>query len=501
MKKSMFFAIVGAFLFMALPWNASAQHELPSNELMYHSFRMPQSNQLNPAFFPRNNTFYFTFPRFNFSFGFPLSYNEIGLNYNKQTDKTELDMFQLIDKMSDNNQLNFDLNIDLIGFGFRVNRMFFTFGSSFALNANLTLPKDAFDALTDNSKSLIGRDNAMVLASDDFITLNSYLRYSIGGGYEFEQIPLTVGGHINILNGIVNVNTDQTDVRLYATDAYYSKLIASVDYQIQSAGIASYKSDEFSFDGSPSSYGFTFDLGAQYAYDNFLFSASLVDVGPGIHWKQNVVTHQSKGSTLTFDGVDITTLITNGHFDTSFAQAFRDSLTNIYEIVDNEGGDFWFSVPTKINLGASYTFANEMLRAGFLFHGQWDKGLFSHGYTNRFRFNTTLSLTANLKDWIEVMFGNSLVFDSHRTDLFNPGFGIVLSPGKAVQLYTMVDYLSSFYMADCKSFNLSMGMNVMIGNTSNKAMEETPSVQLEESTTDPSTEEPVSETPTEEPVY
>ena len=103
------------------------------------------------------------------------------------------------------------------------------------------------------------------------------------------------------------------------------------------------------------------------------------------------------------------------------------------------------------------------MRAGFLFHGQWDKGIITpDNAKNRFRFNTTLSFTMNLKDWIEVMAGNSLVFDSHRIDLINPGIGLVLTPFKSLQFYTMIDYLSSFYLVECKNFNMSLGLNLLM---------------------------------------
>ena len=201
MKRISCLTAVCAFLFSVMPVSfVAAQHELPSNDLMYHAFRLPQSNQLNPAFFARNSSAYFTLPRFNMSFNLPLSYKELGLNYDPVTQKSTLNLFDLIDRMSDNNQLNFDMDIDVFGFGFRVKRLFFTFGTSVGINANLTLPKDAFDNLTTQGKSLVGVDNAMILASEDFATVNSFLRISLGGGYMFEDIPLTVGAHVNILN-------------------------------------------------------------------------------------------------------------------------------------------------------------------------------------------------------------------------------------------------------------------------------------------------------------
>lgn len=474
MKRHVILAAVFVCLLIAMPTRqALAQHELPSNDLMYHSFRLPQSNQMNPAFFPRNNKVFVTLPSFGFSFGFPISYNDLGLKYNNATDKTELDIFELADKLSDNNQLNFNMQVDLVGFGFKVGRAFFTFQSSAVFGGIITLPNDAFDALTEGSDNLVGPDNAIKLASGDLMTINSYARISLGGGYEFEQIPLTLGAHINILKGIANVNTDETDIRLYAQDQYYSSVVADMSYRFRTAGIASFKDGSLEFDGTPSSSGFTFDLGAQYVYNDFIFSAALIDVGPGIHWNQNVETHKPKSHTITFDGFDITNLINGGEFDNTFARDFRDSLTNIYEMTDEEGGDFWYSIPTKIKLGASYTFLNDMLRAGFLFHGQWDKGIMcsGHGFNvpnNNFRFNTTLSLTANVFDWLEVMVGNSLVFDSHNTDIINPGVGFALTPLKTIQIYVMADYLSNFYAVDSKTFNMNMGFNLLFGNKKSK---------------------------------
>lgn len=82
---------------------------------------------------------------------------------------------------------------------------------------------------------------------------------------------------------------------------------------------------------------------------------------------------------------------------------------------------------------------------------------------NTFRFNTTFSFTANIFDWLEAMVGNSFVFDGGRTDLINPGVGIVLTPLKAIQIYAVADYISSFYLVDSKSFNCNLGINILFG--------------------------------------
>jgi hypothetical protein len=142
--------------------------------------------------------------------------------------------------------------------------------------------------------------------------------------------------------------------------------------------------------------------------------------------------------------------------------------------VKKDSGDYWYSIPTKINLGASYSFL-KMFRAGVLFHGQLDRGLTFltksnsaiydsiQDIANTFRWNTTLSLSANLFNWAEVVVGNSLVYDGNKLDVINPGFGIILTPFTVLQVYTMFDYVSSFYITESKAFNVRVGLNLLIG--------------------------------------
>ena len=133
--------------------------------------------------------------------------------------------------------------------------------------------------------------------------------------------------------------------------------------------------------------------------------------------------------------------------------------------------DYWFSIPTKINFGASFNFA-KMLRAGLLLHGQFDRGLLSKknkldlgpDVINTFRFNTTLSFGANLFNWFEVTAGTSFVYDGNKFNFFNPGVGLVFTPGTAIQLYLIGDYVSSIYLVQAKSFNVKFGVNLLFGN-------------------------------------
>ena len=148
----------------------------------------------------------------------------------------------------------------------------------------------------------------------------------------------------------------------------------------------------------------------------------------------------------------------------------------------NLGGDYWYSIPTRINVGASYSFA-KMFRAGFLFHGQLDKGLFPKKLTtadgnvitpeNTFRWNSTFSFGVNVFNWMEVIAASSIVSDgvskfNFVDNCLNPGVGIILTPATVLQLYVMADYVSSLYVTKAKAANLKFGLNVLIGNGGGK---------------------------------
>ena len=300
-------------------------------------------------------------------------------------------------------------------------------------------------------------------------------------GHYFEPIHLTVGLRAKLLYGIANVQTDNTYV-VFNTENNYDSVSARMYYEIQSASILSYdeQTKKFNFSLSDAlslgkaSTGISFDIGAKYDFGPFTFSLAINDLTAGIHWTSNVMTWRPDGGqgVIEFTGLDIASLLDHGSVNT-------DSLSNyLQQRIENmkptkvDSGDYWFSIPTKINLGASFSFA-KLLRAGILFHGQFDRGLLSKSnatsldlsgdVTNTFRWNTTLTLGANLFNWAEIILGSSIVYDGSKMDFFNPGIGLVFTPFTVLQTYIMADYISSFYLTDSKAFNLKFGLNILIG--------------------------------------
>jgi hypothetical protein len=281
-----------------------------------------------------------------------------------------------------------------------------------------------------------------------------------------------VGIRLNLLNGLEMVSVDHLGLYLI-TDTIGNRMRATTNFNAYAAGVAPLINDSkgvhidtemFKNFGKstikellPKSMGFTFDLGAKYEWNNFVFSASIIDLGPGIHWTQHPIQISSKGEdTLDFYGLNLNRIITNGGVDTGYTRTLRDSIMSLLDTtVSSE--KFWYAIPTKVYLGASYTL-NNMLRASALFHGEFEpakKGKLI------FRQSTNLMVHFSLFDWLELAVGNSFTFDGKRADPWNPAASVSLNIGRVFQMYFTLDYLSDFRIAKAKAAHFYLGANIV----------------------------------------
>ena len=485
MRKNIF--LIALTVLMAAP-AAQAQFD-ETNNLFYHTLRTPQSNIYNPAFFPTNNTFYIMLPGVDVQFGSPLSMNNI-IYYDRPSNRTVIDPNRILSSLEEENDFRLGADVNLVGFGFNVKNTYINFNTRLVNHIGVGLPISTINALLEGN---VGDDNnprpVVEIVNGDILNATSYLETSIGVAQRFEPINLTVGLRAKVLYGIANVQTDNTKIVLN-TDPALDSVSASIYYQIQSATFAPYDTTQKKFlfnvgdlfNIGQANTGFSFDIGARYDFGPFTFSLAINDLSAGIHWKNNVTTWTpSNGQgVITFNGLSVNSMLDNGSFNIDSLTAYLQNQINGMTPHRVADGDYWFSIPTKFNLGASYSFA-KIFRAGFLFHGQLDRGLFCKSNSlsfgkeapNTFRWNTTLSIGANLFNWVEVIAANSFVNDGSSFDVLNPGVGIVLTPGTVFQVYLMADYLSSFYLTDSKAFNLKFGLNLLFGKGSRSIIEET----------------------------
>ena len=467
------------FTLLAVAGTASAQYN-ETNNLFYHTLRTPQSNDLNPAFFPNKNTFYLRLPGVGLQFGSPLALNDFV--HTQGDTATVIDLNNMFDALTKDNDIRFNNDLNLLGFGFKIHNTFVTFNSRMVMSMNMGIPVSIINTLRHGNVDASGQPiSEVTLLDGDLLNFQAYLEAGVGVGHRFKPLGLTVGARAKLLYGLANIQTDNSRA-VFRTDPNYERISADLYYELQTSTAVSLKNTRSISDVTrqlgdigAASTGMAFDLGASYDLGPFNVSLAVNDLSAGIHWKSNLktLTPQDGHVVLTFDGQDVSALLNGGTLNTdTIVGYYNDLLRGLIPDSNATGTDYWYSIPTKINLGASYNFA-KMLRAGLLFHGQFDRGLMSKknqyqldlsgDVVNTFRFNTTLSLGVNLFNWAELIVGSSAVYDGNKLDLFNPGVGLVLTPGTVMQVYLMADYINSIYLVESKAFNVKFGLNILIG--------------------------------------
>lgn len=481
MKKAIY---ILTLLVLAAIVPAKAQYD-ETNNLFYNTLRTPQSTLLNPAFFPTNNTFYISLPGLSLQFGGPLQLNHV-MYYDQARQRTVISIDSILNALTDDKtKFRFNAAVDLLGFGFKVKNTFITFSTRMINSVNIGFPKETVNALRSGNVTQDGKPvTSLNLINGDIFNFTSYLETGIGVGHYFPEIALTVGVRAKILYGIANIQTDNTRIDLNTTGIDNpEQMTANMYYDILAATAAPYDTTAKKFNInvgdmiSKSNTGLAFDLGAKYDWGPFSFSFAVNDMSAGIHWKNNVVRLVPKNGegNIEFNGLDISNLLDHGTLNTdSLATYIKDNIESMKPEYLEEG-DYWYCIPTKFNLGATYSFA-KIFRVGLLFHSQLDRGLFSKStkdntnqnsvtgnVTNTFRWNLTPSIAVNLFNWLEITAANSIVHDGNSMDLINPGIGFVFTPFTVFQIYIMADYISSFYLTESKSFNTMFGINLLFG--------------------------------------
>ena len=205
-------------------------------------------------------------------------------------------------------------------------------------------------------------------------------------------------------------------------------------------------------------------------WKKFDFSASLLDLGASIDWKENVrhIVPANGEGTFSFSGIDLNEMLSAGSFsDTMFTQMV-DSLMAMVDPTTVEGGSYRTYLPAKLNLSAMFR-VTPWFRVGAMYHGEFDikssQPLNSAAFQPRnYRGRASVVGQVSLADWIEVIANVAVVDDGANVSWFNPGVGVSLSLFKAIQVYALMDYISNIYLVDAKSFSVSVGLNLMVVN-------------------------------------
>ncbi|MBP5190469.1 MAG: hypothetical protein J6031_06100 [Bacteroidales bacterium] len=460
-----------ALVAIAMTNNANAQ-----SNIMYGSSRNPLMNSANPAFFPSHARAYLALPNVNFNLSSPLAYSSI-FNYDSVEQRTFINANKILDSLSNGEQMRLGTNIHALGLGIDFGKFFLTLSAQAKVDFGFGMPKGLVTFINDGNYNHTG-DDVIELLDGNLIGARVYGEGALGFGIRLNDY-LTVGARVKMLLGYLDLSNAGSSLTM-TTAPDYSSLRADMNLNMNYTSAIDITTDTNTNQTSatvrtymPKNLGINFDLGARYATDLFEVSASIVDLGPGIHWTDGIkrIVSARDDNSFTFTGVNVSNIMQGGTLDSSYTQVLIDSLTALAEYKTIDGGDaYWTAIPTKVNLGGMLHITPGV-SAGLLFHGEFDRGLVKVGdvfktKTVGFYSRTSAIARVNIHEWVEVVASASVLTNNGHWNWFNPGIGFTLTPFRAFQIYAFLDYISNFYVIDAKEVNLSVGLNLFFGSGS-----------------------------------
>jgi hypothetical protein len=442
--------IIVAFFGLFLLHSVSAQR----NFTLHQHQHTAQSIHLNPAFRP-NARFYGNIGSGMHSFGI----NHSGFTLNQLLvqrdfdDSLEFRPADAINAMARINHINLDFNNELIGFGLRLGKTYFSLTATNRMQFSLIYPRDLFRFVFEgNGASLLGQR-----ADLDGLGLkfNSYMEYALGANRTFLDDKLTIGVRFKLISGIANIHTAKSQLGIY-TDSTTFDITIDGAMHAYSSGLNSYQVSDFRSLGFKyltrfPNMGMGLDLGATFRLNDMLdFSASVIDLG-FINWKEGNKNYISNDVNYTFEGVDINQFLADS---SDFVQNFTDTLRGIFNASENDDA-YRTSLNTRFYLGARFKVADILHLTGL-----W----FNEFILGNYRPGLSVGATLKLKEILSISANYSL----YGRSLGNVGLGFNMRLG-SVQFFAMTDnILGVLNFSASKNWHFNVGMAFYIGKPDNK---------------------------------
>lgn len=318
--------------------SASAQNTYSGYFLDNYTYRY----QLNPAFGSDKN--FVSIPgigNINASLVGNLNLGDVLYNVDGQTvlfTNPDVSTQQVMANINDDNHLESNIKLNILSAGFKAFGGFNTISINARTNVGFNIPGTMFSLAKE------GLSNKSYDISNMGAHADAYAEIALGHSREIIK-GLRIGANIKVLLGIGNVDAYFNEANI---DLGHNDWIATTNADIYASVkglsyktsrnehtgheyVSSAKIDNFS---APTGYGFAADLGVEYKYRDFSFSAAVLDLGV-ISWDNTM--HASTNGTKTVH-TDAFTFNVDDNADNSLDKELDllvDDLSKLYELEDN----------------------------------------------------------------------------------------------------------------------------------------------------------------------
>lgn len=387
-------------------------------------------------------------------------------------DSLEPDFDYLLKAMRPVNYITTDLQVHLLGAGYKYEDWYFDIGITEKINFSFGYPKDLLGLIWKGNAAYKDKPASL---SGLGINFTHYREYSTGASRKIND-KLKVGGHLKWLFGKSNIYTRKSDINLY-TDPNTFDLRLQSDYEFSaslpdsiiinyndgdgiadsvSADVNSGQFDVKKYVLNKKNFGLALDLGAVYKLnDKVQLEASIIDIGY-IRWKANTYTFKQHGD-FTFSGIDVPPLVNPHNNVDSLVKVFTDSVYKNF-MVTGHNKKYNSFLPTKIYVGGTYKL-NDFVNFGLLTR--------TEVYQRSLHLSVTLSANTNFYKWLSATMTYSMI----NRYYMNLGLG-VSAKASFMQFYIITDNFFGIRAEQStgiilpyssRNMNLRFGCNLIFG--------------------------------------
>ncbi len=454
--KIIFSTIIGFLLFSTI--NAQQVNTL------YFLENVPVRHSFNPAIQPLSS-FYLSLPvigNTQFNVG----------NNSFMASSLNLSRADLFASIKPTTLLNTDVDINLLGFGFRTHRSYWNFTLTSKSTVNLAIPKDMFKLGIFGNVNIVDGvaqlDNNIYDFSNFGVHTNSYLEAALGYSKQIDE-KWSYGVKLKYLHGLGSANL-QFDSFLYNAGITKWELNSSITANTDIPDLENLTINSLI---KPAGVGGAADFGVTFRpNEKLFFGAAVTNLGM-LKWSKAPVNYNATidytlNNIANFNFNEIIAGINSNKITSDLVNGFLDSVK-----IKETTNPFSTFLSPKINLSGEYGFFKNSMSLGLLSSTTvYNKSLF---------FSLTPSLNIHPINWMNLSLSYSLL--NGRGANIGAGLGMRLgfinafvtadyiplnSAALSTPLSVSVPVLGNFNLAKVPAktdrLNVAIGFNIVFGN-------------------------------------
>lgn len=421
---------------------------------LYNMNTIGESIEINPSLMPANRS-YIGIPAIssNYTLYSNNSFTYRDFHHVRPDDSVEIDVSNALSKLDKSNFLTAQTRVNLLGFGFHVDKNYFSGNITERVIFSFAFPKEFMELINEGNGPYIGQTLDFSKVGFDG---THFREYSLGWAREISK-KISLGVRLKYLYGMENFSSSVGDLNITTNSTDYA-LEMNTNITVNSSTPANNDNSYDQFDdrgwdtyiAGLNNRGFGADLGATFKLnDKWTFNTSILDLGY-INWKNDVKNYITDAGRYFFDGVDITSFLNDS---TENIGAVLDSLGDAYTPKETNNS-YKSYLPVQTYLTSTYNISEKSF-ASCLLHATFFKKT----------IQPTVTLGYNHKISNHVSFGVNYSYINHHFD--NIGMGVSASAGP-VQFYATTDnIIGAIDPLSSHNAHVHFGVNLIFGRPIN----------------------------------